>query len=102
MISWAARVVGDDRIGPVDIVHQVPDDAVRVDRHFIRGKLGHPFLVPLLLDRLHLRRNVPIVTGANSIGKTFDLGDKPLQHQRGVVVALRARGKCRKFLDTCT
>ena len=54
LVARASRVVGDDSFCRVNIVHELPDDAVGSDGDSIRCELGHPLLQPLLPNECDL------------------------------------------------
>ena len=84
LVSRTAGIVGDDSVGPVDEVHQVPDNAVLIQWSFVGGEVGHPFVEPILLDSLNFGRGGGVVPVADSVGLSFDLRDHGLKHELGV------------------
>ena len=68
----------------VDRLHEVPDHAVRRDRHLVRGQLGHPLLEPGLAGRLDFRRRGAVAGRARACTEILDRVDELAQHQLGV------------------
>ena len=82
--------MGDDRVLPVDRVHEIVDDPILVDRFFRRRQFGRPFVEPILADGLNFLRD--IVAGPFFVA---DLGDQRFEHELGVA---EHRGLGREFL----
>ena len=76
LVARAAGIVGDDGVGLVDRVLQVPQHAVGVERRLVVGELGHPLLEPLVGHRLDLGHDRCSITllSANQLAALVDHG----------------------------
>ena len=80
---WAAGIVGDDGIGDIHRMHEVPDDAIGRQRHVVGGQFRQPLRCPFVFDLLDLRR-YPMTIAHTGTKAVLHLTDQRLQGQLGI------------------
>ena len=83
LVARAAGVVGDDGVGDVDRLLQVPQHAVGIERRAVVGELRHPLGEPGLVGVGDLAGNGLGVLRALAVD-LLHLRDQALQHELGV------------------
>src|SRR4030095_13302098 len=84
LITWAAGVMGDDRFFGIDCAHELPENPIRIDRHFFRAELRHPLTQPGLSEPGDLRSHRTIVTSSFYTSNVFDRCDELSQTALGM------------------
>ena len=81
LVAGTARVVRDDGVRHVDVVVQVVDDAVLVDRNLVGRELRHPVVEPFLPNLRHFGRDVAGVPVACAVRPPLDVVDQPSKRE---------------------